>query len=61
MLKVTSINQLMKGEYNGTYTLSQLTSQGDLGLGTFHQLDGEMIILHGICYKNQERSSDIYS
>jgi|GEM_PF-1456621 len=39
LLKVTSINQLMKGEYNGTYTLSQLTSQGEISvLGHFINL-----------------------
>jgi acetolactate decarboxylase len=31
-------------------TISELLTHGDFGLGTFNHLDGEMIILDGVCY-----------
>ena len=39
-----------KGAYDGYVSLDQLLSYGNFGIGTFHTLDGEMILLDGkIC------------
>ena len=39
------------GQYAGTIPLSALKTHGDFGLGTFHGLDGEMIVLDGVIYR----------
>jgi acetolactate decarboxylase len=41
----------MLGDYDGFVTLRQLSTKGDLGIGTFDALDGEMILLDGVVYK----------
>ncbi|WP_243310662.1 acetolactate decarboxylase [Fundidesulfovibrio agrisoli] len=39
------------GEYAGSISLDALRAHGDFGLGTFHGLDGEMIVLDGVIYR----------
>jgi acetolactate decarboxylase len=41
---------LLDGIYDGDVTIAELLTHGDFGLGTFNQLDGEMVILDGTCY-----------
>ena len=36
--------------YDGEVTVAELLRHGDFGLGTFNHLDGEMVVLDGICY-----------
>ena len=36
--------------YDGDVTIGELLEHGDFGLGTFNHLDGEMLILDGVCY-----------
>ncbi|AIQ11431.1 acetolactate decarboxylase [Paenibacillus durus] len=38
---------LLSGLYDGTVTFGELKKHGDFGIGTFHQLDGEMIAFDG--------------
>jgi len=45
------VNALVEGIYEENIPLSQVTEHGDFGLGTFHELDGEMVILDGIIYR----------
>lgn len=47
----STIEALLAGNYDGVATVKKIRSQGDVGLGTFVGLDGEMIILDGIVYK----------
>ncbi len=47
LYQVSTIEALLDGQYDGQATLSQLAEHGDLGLGTFNGLDGEMIVLDG--------------
>ena len=47
----STIESLLAGNYDGVATVEKIKSQGDVGLGTFVGLDGEMIILDGIVYK----------
>lgn len=41
------INALLDGLYEGTATVAEILAEGDLGLGTFEDLDGEMVVLDG--------------
>lgn len=41
----------MSGYYEGTFPLSAVLKNGDFGLGTFNNLDGEMVVLEGKIYR----------
>lgn len=41
------INALSAGVYDGDLTVNKLKKHGDFGLGTFNNIDGEMIVLDG--------------
>lgn len=45
--QVSTINALLAGGYDGQMALSELAEHGDLGIGTFDRLDGEMVLLDG--------------
>lgn len=51
LVQVSTIDALMQGVYDGTTTLSELSSYGDFGIGTFNALDGEMVFMDGIFYQ----------
>ena len=46
-----SIDALLAGAYDGQVSCGSLTRRGNLGLGTFDQLDGEMVVLDGRVYQ----------
>jgi acetolactate decarboxylase len=41
------VNALLEGLYRDSVTVGQMLAEGDLGLGTFNDLDGEMVVLDG--------------
>lgn len=45
------VSALMKGLYEEDTTIANIKKQGDFGLGTFNDLNGEMVILDGIVYQ----------
>ncbi|WP_342304795.1 acetolactate decarboxylase [Methanolobus sp. ZRKC5] len=45
------IDALLEGVYDGEISCGELKSKGDFGLGTFDNLDGEMLELDGIIYQ----------
>jgi acetolactate decarboxylase len=47
LYQVSTTNALVEGIYEGAVRVSTLQKHGDLGLGTFENLDGEMVILDG--------------
>lgn len=47
VFQVSTINALMQGLYDGAITCGELKKQGDLGIGTFEGLDGEMVVVDG--------------
>lgn len=47
----STIEALLAGNYDGAASVEKIRSLGDVGLGTFAGLDGEMIILDGVVYK----------
>lgn len=51
LYQVSLINALMQGDYDGTVSVGDLLMVGDMGIGTFDHLDGEMIMLDGVVYK----------
>jgi alpha-acetolactate decarboxylase len=47
----STISALLEGVYDGDVTVADLLRHGDFGLGTFNHLDGEMVVLDGVCYR----------
>ncbi|SDB25921.1 acetolactate decarboxylase [Desulfonatronum thiosulfatophilum] len=45
------VNALVEGIYRQNTTLGQLREHGDFGLGTFNDLDGELVLLGGSAYQ----------
>src|SRR3954464_11846270 len=51
LFQVSTSAALVEGVYQGAVRVSRLLDHGDFGLGTFIDLDGEMIVLDGVCYQ----------
>ena len=51
LYQVSTINALLQGIYDGATTVKTMLWHGDFGLGTFQELDGEMVVLDGECYQ----------
>jgi acetolactate decarboxylase len=51
LFQVSTSNALVQGVFSGAVTVRELKRNGDFGLGTFDGLDGELIMLDGICYR----------
>lgn len=51
IVQISTIDALMQGVYDGNTPLSELKGYGDFGIGTFHALEGEMILLDGSFYQ----------
>ncbi|PTN39054.1 acetolactate decarboxylase [Desulfonatronum sp. SC1] len=45
------VNALVEGIYRQNTTLGQLREHGDFGLGTFNDLDGELVLLGGSAFQ----------
>ena len=54
LFQVSTSRALVEGVLGGCITVEHLKHHGDFGLGTFDQLDGEMILLDGHCYQAVE-------
>jgi acetolactate decarboxylase len=55
LFQVSTSAALVEGLYQGAVRVSRLLRHGDFGLGTFIDLDGEMVVLDGICYQISSR------
>jgi acetolactate decarboxylase len=51
IVQYATITGLLQGLYDGDLTIGALRRFGDLGLGTFNHLDGEMVQLDGDVYQ----------
>ncbi|MDO4805963.1 MAG: acetolactate decarboxylase [Coriobacteriales bacterium] len=51
MFQVSTLHALVAGYTRGVISVKELESLGDVGLGTFDGVDGEMILLDGVCYR----------
>ncbi|TLD70996.1 acetolactate decarboxylase [Phragmitibacter flavus] len=49
--QTSTIDALLAGVYEGDLTCRSLMKHGDLGIGTFDSLDGEMLIVDGRLYQ----------
>ena len=49
--QTSTMGALLDGVYDGDVTVAELLRHGDFGLGTFNGLDGEMLVLDGVCYQ----------
>ncbi len=49
--QTSTMGALLDGVYDGDVTIRELLEHGDFGLGTFNGLDGEMLVLDGVCYQ----------
>jgi acetolactate decarboxylase len=48
--QTSTMAALLDGIYDGDVTIAELLTHGDFGLGTFNHLDGEMVVLDGVCH-----------
>src|ERR1700761_762197 len=51
VFQFSTISALLEGVYDGDVTVAEILRHGDFGLGTFNPLEGEMVIIGGICYR----------
>lgn len=49
--QISTLNSLMAGNYDGIDSVAALKKSGDIGLGTFDGLEGEMIVVDGKVYQ----------
>ena len=52
--QVSTLQALSMGYSHSVITADEFIKHGDIGLGTFEAVDGEMIILDGKCYRAEE-------
>jgi acetolactate decarboxylase len=57
LFQVSTIEALLHGAYDGDVTVAELTGRGDLGLGTFNALDGELVLADGVLYRAAQDGS----
>ncbi len=51
MTQVSTYEALQAGRYQGQVAVSNLLEYGDVGLGTYDRLDGEMVVVSGVVYQ----------
>ena len=51
LFQISTSSALVEGLYKGVITCGRLLQHGDFGLGTFENLDGEMVVLEGSAYR----------
>lgn len=51
LYQVSLLQGLAYGDYNGSVSVKELKAHGDIGIGTFHRLNGELIMLEGEVYR----------
>ncbi|MFI5332032.1 MAG: acetolactate decarboxylase [Desulfobaccales bacterium] len=51
LFQTSTLQALMNGVYDGDFSFAELKKHGDLGLGTFEALDGEMVAVDGRFYQ----------
>jgi acetolactate decarboxylase len=51
LFSVSTSAAIVEGLYQGALRISRLLEHGDFGIGTFINLDGEMVVLEGVAYQ----------
>ena len=57
IFQVSTSGAIVQGLFQGCFTVADLRRHGDLGLGTFEDLDGEMILIDGHCFQARSDGS----
>ena len=57
MYQISTLQALALGYTRGVIAVGELKKHGDIGLGTFEDVNGEMIFIDGICYRAMEDGS----
>jgi acetolactate decarboxylase len=57
LFSVSTSAAIVEGLYQGALRISRLLEHGDFGMGTFIDLDGEMVVLEGVAYQIAAGSS----
>ncbi|MEX1210481.1 MAG: acetolactate decarboxylase [Candidatus Nanopelagicales bacterium] len=57
MFQISTSGAIVQGLYQGALTVGDLRRHGDTGLGTFEDLDGELILVDGHCYQARSDGS----
>ncbi len=57
LYQVSTSGALVQGVYQGCVTVAEILKHGDFGLGTFDSLDGEGIMLDGVCWQARSDGS----
>ena len=55
MFQVSTLQALALGYSRAVITVGELMKHGDIGLGTFEDVNGEMIVIDGHCYRADEK------
>ncbi len=55
MFQVSTLQALALGYSRSVITVSELMEYGNIGLGTFEDVNGEMIVLDGKCFRADEK------
>jgi len=59
LYQISTATALVEGIYQGAMQIAALREHGDLGLGTFESLDGEMVVVDGRFYQVRSDGSVI--
>ena len=51
LYQISLLQSLAYGDYDGSVTVKELKRHGDIGIGTFNKLNGELIMLDGEVYR----------
>ena len=51
LYQVSTLQALMEGDYYGQMTVEDFLKRGDIGIGTLEGVNGEVIVLDGVCYQ----------
>ena len=54
MFQVSTLQALALGYSRAVINVAELMRHGDIGLGTFEYVNGEMIVIDGHCYRADE-------
>jgi acetolactate decarboxylase len=57
MYQVSTLNALLLGYTQKVVSVQDLLANGDTGLGTFENVDGEMIVVDGHCYRASDNGT----
>ena len=49
--QVALLQSLLQGDYYGSVSIGDLKKHGDIGIGTFDKLNGELIMVDGVLYR----------